>query len=142
MMSTALRRLTQVAAALALAGATVLVTHWAYPAGSVEIRLGRPYYSRAVGESTMFVTIDLTVTNVGAEPVQFDREHFLLIDDGGHRYRSDPSTHFLRNHFDIVTLPAGYQIQGATVFQIPPGRRAQALLFVTPTGQFVWFRLL
>jgi hypothetical protein len=140
-MPAVLRRLTQAAVALALAGATVITTHWAYPPGSVEITLGRPFYSRAVGESTMFVTIDLTVTNVGVEPLRFDREHFLLIDDSGHRYRSDPSTHFLRNHFDIVTLPAGYRIEGATVFQIPPGRRAQALLFVTPTGQFVLFRL-
>jgi hypothetical protein len=140
-MPAVLRRLTQVAVALALAGATVITTHWAYPPGNAEITLGRPFYSRAVGESAMFVTIDLTVTNVGAEPLQFDREHFLLIDDSGHRYRSDPSTHFLRNHFDIVTLPAGYRIQGATVFQIPPGHRATSLLFVTPTGQFVLFRL-
>jgi hypothetical protein len=140
-MQAGLRRASQAAIALALAGAAILVTQWAYPAGSVAIRVGHPYYSRAVGEELMFVTIDLTAQNVGADPIRFDRDHFLLIDDQGRRYRSDPSTHFLRNHFDVVTLPAGYSVQGATVFRIAPGRRAKLLLFVTQTGRFVVFRL-
>jgi len=137
----ALRRLTQVAVALTLAGLTILVTEWAYPAGSLSISLGRPYYSRAVADNTPYVTIDIALKNVGAEPVSLDREHFLLVDETGHRYASDPTTHFLRNHFDVVRIPAGTELKGATVFKIQPGRRAAWLLFVTPTGREAWLRL-
>ncbi len=136
-----LRRLMQAAVALALAGLTILVTEWAYPAGHVTIQVGSPYYSRAVGEDVAFVTIDITIRNVGAEAVHIDREHFLLVDETGRRYQSDPSTHFLRNHFDVLTLPAGHAVQGATVFKISPRHRAAWMLFVTSTGQTVWFRL-
>ncbi len=136
-----LRRLTQLTVALALAGLAILVTGWAYPAGSLSIRLGHPYYSRAVADNTPYVTIDITIKNVGAEPVSLDREHFLLVDETGHRYASDPSTHFLRNHFDVIAIPAGYELRGATVFKIDPGRRAVWLLFVTPTGREAWFQL-
>jgi hypothetical protein len=139
--STAVRRLGQIAVAVVLAGAVILVTEWAYPAGHLSVRLGRPYYSRAVGEAASYVTIDITLQNVGAEPVTIDREHFLLIDDTGRAWSSDPSTHFLRNHFDVLQIPAGYTIRGATVFKITPGRRAATMLFVTPTGQFVQLRL-
>ncbi len=135
------RRLTQVALALALAGVMVLVTQWAYPAGHLVVRLGPPHYSRAVADAAPFVTIDLTLRNVGAEPVRIDREHFLLVDDAGHTYRSDPATHFLRFHFDVITIPAGEEIRGATVFKIAPGRRAAEMLFVTPTEQVVRFRI-
>ncbi len=140
-MPRALRRLIQAATTLALAGAVVLMTEWAYPAGHVLIRIGRPYYSRAVGENAAYVSLDVTIKNIGTEPVRIDREHFLLIDDQGKSYTSDPSTHFLRNHFDLLTLPAGYEVKGATVFKIVPGSKAAHLLFVTPTGQFVQFRL-
>jgi hypothetical protein len=136
-----LRRLTQAAIALTLAGLTILVTEWAYPAGHLAIRLGQPFYSRAVADASPYVTIDITIKNVGAEPVLIDREHFLLVDNTGQRYASDPSTHFLQNHFDVVTIPAGYQLHGATVFKIAPGRRAAAMLFITNTGQIVRFRL-
>jgi hypothetical protein len=135
------RRLTQTAVALLLAGGAVLVTQWAYPAGHLTIRLGQPHYSRAVANNAPFVTIDIIIKNVGADPVRIDREHFLLVDETGHRYSSDPSTHFLRNHFDLITMPAGLELRGATVFKMIPGRRAAWLLFVTPTGQIVWFRL-
>lgn len=136
-----LRRLTQTAVALLLAGTAILVTEWAFPAGHLTIRLGQPHYSRAVADNAPFVTIDITVKNVGVEPVTLDREHFLLVDEAGHRYPSDPSTHFLRNHFDLITIPAGSELRGATVFKISPGTRAAWLLFVSPTGQIVWFRL-
>jgi hypothetical protein len=141
MMPRALRRLIQAATALALAGAVILITEWSYPAGHLLVRIGRPYYSRAVGESAAYVTLDVTIKNIGTEPVRIDREHFLLIDDQGKRYSSDPTTHFLRYHFDLLTLPAGDEVQGATVFKILPGRKAALMLFVTPTGQFVPFRL-
>jgi len=135
------RRLTQVGVALALAGVMGLVTQWAYPAGHLVVRLGPPHYSRAVADAAPFVTIDVTLRNVGAEPVRVDREHFLLVDDAGHIYGSDPATHFLRNHFDVITIPAGQEIQGATVFKTAPGVRAASIRFVTPTGQVVQFRL-
>lgn len=141
-MSRALRRLTQVAVALTLAGTAILVTQWAYPAGHLAIRIGRPNYSRAVADFSPYVTIDITLENVGAEPIRVDREHFLLVDNTGHRYEADAATHFLQYHFDVVTIPAGRKLSGATVFKIPPGHRAVAMLFVTPTGQIVRFRLL
>jgi len=90
----------------------------------------------------MYVTIDIAIKNVGADSVQIDREHFLLVDSTGRRYQSDPSTHFLANHFDVLTMPPGYAVRGATVFQIEPGHEAAALVFVSPTGEIVRFRLL
>jgi hypothetical protein len=72
--------------------------------------------------------------------VTVDREHFLLVDNARHVYRSDPSTHFLRNHFDVTTIPPLNDISGTTVFRILPGRTAAALIFVTQTGQIVHFR--
>ncbi len=136
-----IRRLTQIGIAFALAGATVLVTQWAYPAGHLVVHLGRPFYSRSVAEDVPYVTIDITLKNVGTEPIRIDRENFLLVDSTGHTYRSDPSTHFLQNHFDVVTIPAGTEIKGATVFKIAPGRHGAWLVFVTPTEQIVRFRL-
>jgi len=136
------RRLGQIAAGLALAAVTILVTEWAFPAGHLAITIGRPYYSRSVGETSMYVTIDIAIKNVGADSVQIDREHFLLVDSTGRRYQSDPSTHFLANHFDVLTMPPGYAVRGATVFQIEPGHEAAALVFVSPTGEIVRFRLL
>lgn len=135
------RRLVQLATALLLGSTVVLVTQWAYPAGRLAIDLGRPEYSRVVGESDVYVTIDLGLQNVGVDPVTIDREHFLLIDDRGQTYQSDPSTHFLRNHFDVTTILPAHDIRGATVFRIAPGRAAAELIFVTPTGQIVHFRL-
>jgi len=136
------RRLFQIAVGVTLAGVTILVTEWAFPAGHLAITIGHPYYSRTVGETSMYVTIDIAIKNVGADVVQIDREHFLLVDTTGRRYPSDPSTHFLANHFDLLTMPPGYRVEGATVFQIEPGHRAAAMVFVTPTGQIVRFRLL
>jgi Domain of unknown function (DUF4352) len=140
-MREAVRRVIQVAIALALAGASILVTEWAYPAGSLAIQVGRPYYSRDVGENAVFVTIDLTIKNVGAEPVRVDSEHFLLVDDAGHRYPTDPSMHLLRNHFNWLTMPAGYELHAVAVFKSAVGHRAAGMIYITPTGQFVWFRL-
>lgn len=140
-MREALRRVTQAAIALALAGTSILVTEWAYPAGSLAIQLGHPYYSRAVGEDAVFVSIDVTLTNVGAEPVRVDSEHFLLVDDAGHRYPTDPSMHLLRNHFNWLTMPAGYELHAVFVFKSAAGHRAARMIYITPTGQFVWFRL-
>jgi len=134
------RRLTRVAFGAALVGAVILVNGWAFPAGHLAIRVGQPHYSRAAGEPAMYVTIDISIRNVGADPVRIDREHFLLVDTAGHRYASDPSTHFLRNHFDVVTIPAGYSLEGATVFKITPGARVASMVFITPTGQIVRFR--
>jgi len=118
----------------------ILVNEWAFPAGHLSIRVGQPHYSRAEGETSMYVTIDIAIRNVGADPVRIDREHFLLVDTAGRRYASDPSTHFLRNHFDIITIPAGYSLDGATVFKITPGVRAASMVFITPTGQIVRFK--
>jgi len=139
--TTMMKRLLQLATALVLVSAVVLVTQWAYPAGHLAVHLGRPEYSRVVGEAEIYVTIDLRLVNVGIEPVTVDREHFLLVDSQGHTYRSDPSTHFLRNHFDVTVIPPLRDIQGATVFRIAPGRRAAELIFVTTTGQIAHFRL-
>lgn len=140
-MSTLTRRLTQLAAALLFGSAVVLVTQWAYPAGQLAIHLGHPEYSRVVGDADVYVTIDLELQNVGVEPVQVDREHFLLVDNTGATYRSDPSTHFLRNHFDITMILPLKKINGATVFKIAPGRTAAEMLFITTTGQIVRLRL-
>lgn len=140
-MTTLTKRLFQAATALILGSVVILVTQWAYPAGHLAIHLGRPQYSRNVGESDVYVTIDLRLNNVGVEPVRVDREHFLLVDDRRQVYRSDPSTHFLRNHFDVTTIPAAGEITGATVFKILQGRRAAELIFVTTTGQIVHLRL-
>ncbi|HEV2356017.1 MAG TPA: DUF4352 domain-containing protein [bacterium] len=140
-MTTITRRAFQLATALVLASTVVLVTQWAYPAGHLAIHLGRPEYSRVVGESDVYVMIDLRVQNVGVDPVSVDREHFLLVDTAGQMYQSDPSTHFLRNHFDVTTILPLHDIRGATVFRIGPGRTAGQLIFVTTTGQIVRFRL-
>lgn len=135
------RRLTQVATGVVIAAGVVLLTQWAYPAGNLSIRLGHPYYERAAGINSTLVTIDITLKNVGTSVVEIDRERFLVVDDTGHTYRSDPSTHFLRNHFDVLRLPPGRELRGATVFQLPQERTAARMMFITSTGQFVWFRL-
>ncbi len=135
------RRAYQLATALALASIVVLITEWAYPAGHLAIHLGRPEYSRTVGDTDIYVAIDLSLRNIGIEPVTVDREHFLLIDNLRHVYQSDPSTHFLRNHFDVTVIPPLKDISGTTVFRILPGRTAAELIFVTQTGQIVHFRL-
>lgn len=140
-MTTLTRRVLQLATALVLGSSVVLITQWTHPAGHLAIHLGRVEYSRMVGDSDVFATIDLSLRNVGAEPVTVDREHFLLVDDRRHTYMSDPSTHFLRNHFDVTTILPATEIQGATVFRIAPGRTATELIFITTTGQIVHFRL-
>jgi uncharacterized protein DUF4352 len=139
--TTMMQRLLQLATALVLASTVILVSQWAYPAGQLAIHLGRPEYSRMVGETDIYVTIDLRLTNVGIEPVTVDREHFLLVDDRQHTYQSDPSTHFLRNHFDVTVITPLHDVEGATVFRIAPGRTATELMFVTTTGQIAHFRL-
>ncbi len=135
------RRLRQTGIALALAGTTVLVTHWAYPAGHLAIQVGAPHYSRMVGDTAPYVSIDLTLSNVGIEPVRIDAEHFLLEDETGRRYHRDPETHFLQSHADTLLLPLAHTIQATTVFKLSPGHRAAWLVFVTSTGRTVRFRL-
>jgi hypothetical protein len=135
------RRFLQCATVAVLGSAIVLVSTWAFPPGHLAIHLGRPEYSRAVGEADVYVAIDLRVRNVGPDPVTIDREHFLLVDSRGRAYRSDPSTHFLRNHFDVTSIPPAAEIAGTTVFRIAAGRVVAELIFVTTTGQIVHFRL-
>jgi hypothetical protein len=135
------RRVLQCATVVVLASATILVTMWAFPAGHLAVHLGRPEYSRAVGEADIYVAIDLRVRNVGPDPITIDREHFLLVDNRGHTYLSDPSTHFLSNHFDVTVILPAREIEGTTVFRIAPGRTVAELIFVTATGQIVHFRL-
>jgi hypothetical protein len=134
---TAARRLTQAAIALALASTLVLITQWAYPTGHLAIRLGRPQYSRFVGGTNIYVSIALHVQNVGVEPVNVDREHFLLIDDRGHVYPSDPSSEFLAFHPAAMTVLPLEGLNGTLVFRLPAGRTAARLVFVTATGEIV-----
>ena len=135
------RRLTQGATILALAGVVILATQWAYPPGHLEIRVERPYYSRPVGDNALFVQIDITIKNVGADSVRVDGDHFILVDDLGTRYFRDPSTHFIRAHYNYLTMPAGYEFTATSIYKIAAGRRAAGMLFITDTGQSVWFRL-
>ena len=143
-MSVAARRLIQAAIALALASAVVLVTQWAYPIGHLAIHLGHPRYSRYVGESDLYVSIDVRLQNVGVDPVRVDREHFLLVDDQGHIYKSDVSSQisqFEQYHAAISTIMPLHDLRGRVVFRIPSGRTASKLLFVTTTGEIVHLRL-
>ena len=140
-MTAVLRRLRQLAIALAVASAVVLVTQWAYPIGHLAIHMERPRYSRFVGETDVYVSIDLRMQNVGVDPVRVDREHFLLIDDQGRIYRSDPSTQFVAFHAAATTILPLQQLQATIVFRLPAGRTASRLLFVTTTGEIVRLRL-
>ena len=135
------RRLFQTAVGVALAGVTILVTEWAFPAGHLAITIGHPYYSRTVGETSTYVTIDIRIKNVGADAVQIDREHFLLIDDQGRIYRSDPSTQFVAFHAAATTILPLQQLQATMVFRLPAGRTVSRLLFVTTTGEIVRIKL-
>ena len=135
------RRLVQAAVALAMASVVVLVTQWAFPAGHLAMHVGHPQYSRFVGESDLYVTIDLSVQNVGVEPVRVDREHFLLIDNLGHIYKTDASTQFEAYHAAVATVPPLRDLHAAVVFRLPAGRTASRLLFVTTTGEIVRIKL-
>lgn len=135
------RRLIQIAIALVLGSAVVLVTQWAYPVGHLAIHLGHPRASRFVGESEVYVSIDLNVQNVGVDPVRIDREHFLLVDDQGHIYRTDPSTQFEVYHAAVMTIFPLHDLHGTVVFRLPSGRTASRLLFVTTTGEIVRLKL-
>lgn len=135
------RRVTQGATALALAGVVILATQWAYPAGHLVIRIGSPYYSRIVGENPVFVEIDITMKNVGADVVRVDGEHFILVDDLGNRHPRDPSTHFIQNHYNFLAMPPGYEFTATSIFKLPPERKAAWILFVTGEGRNVLFRL-
>ena len=135
------RRLIQIAVALAMGSAVVLVTQWAYPIGHLAMHLGRPQYSRFVGESDLYVSIELNVQNVGVEPVRVDREHFLLIDNLGHIYKTDPSTQFEAYHAAVVTILPLHDLHATVVFRLPSGRTAARLLFVTTTGEIVRLKL-
>jgi hypothetical protein len=139
--TTLLRRLRQVAIGLAAASAVVLITQWAFPTGHLSIHLGRPQYSRFVGSSDLYVSIDLRIQNVGVDPVRVDREHFLLVDDQGRIYRSDPSTQFMAFHAAALTLLPLQHMQAHMVFRLPAGRAAARLLFVTTTGEIVRLKL-
>ena len=141
MMSLLVRRVTQGATTLALAGVVILTTQWAYPAGHLVIRIGSPYYSRTVGESPLFVQIDITMKNVGADVVRVDGEHFILVDDLGNRYPRDPSTHFIQNHYNFLAMPPGYEFTATSIYTLPPERKAAWILFVTGEGRSVLFRL-
>ena len=140
-MTALVRRLVQVAIALAMGSAVVLVTQWAYPVGHLSIHLGHPRFSRFVGESEVYVSIDLDVQNVGVDPVRVDREHFLLIDDQGHIYKTDPSTQFELYHAAATTILPLHDLHGTVVFRLPAGRTASRLLFVTTTGEIVRLKL-
>lgn len=118
-----------------------LVTQWAFPVGHLAIHLGRPQYSRFVGESDLYISIDLNVQNVGVEPVRVDREHFLLIDNLGHIYRSDASTQFEAYHAAVATILPLHDLHATVVFRLPAGRTASRLLFVTTTGEIVRIKL-
>lgn len=135
------RRLIQLAVALAMGSAVVLITQWAYPVGHLSIHLGHPQYSRFVGESDIYVSIALDVQNVGVEPVRVDREHFLLVDDQGHIVKSDASTQFEQYHAAATTIFPLHDLRGIIVFRLPPGRTASRLLFVTTTGEIVRLKL-
>ncbi len=135
------RYVAQGAITLALAGVVILTTQWAYPAGHLVIRMDPPYYSHAVGEDALYVQLDITMKNVGADAVRVDGEHFILIDNQGTRYPRDPSTHFISNHYDYLTMPPGYQFTATSIYKIPPERWAAWLLFVAGDGRNVRFRL-
>jgi uncharacterized protein DUF4352 len=136
-----MRRLTQLAIALAMGSTVVLVTQWAYPVGHLAIHLGHPEYSRFVGESALYVSIDLQLQNVGVDPVRVDREHFLLVDAQGHIYKTDDSTQFEAYHAAATTIFPLHNLRGTLVFRLPPGRAASRLLFVTTTGEIVRLKL-
>jgi hypothetical protein len=139
--STATRRLIQVAIALALGSAVALVTQWAYPVGHLSIHLGHPRYSRFVGESDLYASIDVVMENVGVDPVRVDREHFLLVDTEGHIYKTDASTQFEAYHAAATTIFPLHDLHGTLVFRLPSGRSASRLLFVTTTGEIVRVKL-
>ncbi len=136
-----LRRVSQGASALALAGAVILMTQWVYPAGHLVIRMDHPYISRAVGENAVYVQIDITMKNVGSDAVRVDGEHFILVDDLGNRYPRDPSTHFIRGHYDYLTMPPDFEFTATSIYKIPVERQPARMLFVTGTGENAWFRL-
>jgi hypothetical protein len=136
------RRLIQLAVALVLGSTVVLITHWAFPAGHLAIHLGRPQYSRFVGETNAFyVSVDMRVQNVGVDPVRVDRQHFLLVDNEGRIYPTDPSTEFEAFHAAATVIWPLRDLRGTVVFRLPPGRRASRLLFVTTTGEIVRIKL-
>jgi len=140
-MSTLARRLLQITIALAMGSTVVLVTQWAYPVGHLSIHLGHPQYSRFVGESDVYVSIDLDVQNVGVDPVRVDREHFLLVDDQGNIHKTDASTQFEVYHAAATTIFPLHGLHGTVVFRLPSGRTASRLLFVTTTGEIVRLKL-
>jgi hypothetical protein len=141
MMPKVMRRVTWGAMALALGGVVILTTQWAFPAGHLEIQVDRPYYSRTVGDNTLFVQVDITIKNVGADFVRVDGEHFILVDDVGNRYGRDLATHFIQSHYDYLTMPPGFEFTATSIYKMPLGRRAAWMLFITATGQNAWFRL-
>ncbi|HLW48975.1 MAG TPA: DUF4352 domain-containing protein [bacterium] len=141
-MSSAGRRFIQGAVALVLGSVLVLVTQWAFPAGHLAIHLGRPQYSRFVGEtSAQYVSIELRVQNVGVDPVRVDREHFLLVDNAGRIYQTDPSTMFEAFHAAATVIWPLHDLRGTVVFRLPPDRTAVRLLYVTTTGEIVRIKL-
>ena len=135
------RRLVQIAVALAMGSAVVLVTQWAYPVGHLSIHLGHPQYSRFVAASDTYVAIELNVQNVGVDPVRVDREHFLLVDDEGRIHKTDVSTQFEAYHAAATVIFPLHDLHGRLVFRLPSGRTASRLLFVTTTGEIVRLRL-
>lgn len=140
-MTTVTRRLIQLAIALAMGSVVVLVTQWAYPVGHLSIHLGHPQYSRFVGESDVYVAIDVNVQNVGVDPVRVDREHFLLIDNEGRIHKTDASTQFEAYHAAATTIFPLHGLHATVVFRLPSGRTASRLLFVTTTGEIVRLKL-
>lgn len=134
-------RLVQIAVALAMGSTVVLVTQWAYPVGHLSIHLSHPQYSRFVAAADLYVSIDLDVQNVGVDPVRVDREHFLLVDDQGHIYKTDVSTQFEAYHAAATTIAPLHNLHGRLVFRMPSGRMASRLLFVTTTGEIVRLKL-
>jgi uncharacterized protein DUF4352 len=139
--STLARRLIQIAVALAMGSTVVLVTQWAYPVGHLSMRLGHPQYARFVGESNVYVSIDLDLQNVGVDPVRVDREHFLLVDDQGNIHKTDALTQFEVGHAAAAVIYPLRNLHGTMVFRLPSGRTASRLLFVTTTGEIVRLKL-
>lgn len=140
-MTAVARRLTQLSIAVALGSAVVLVTQWVYPVGHLAIHLDRPRYSRFVGESALYVSIDLRVQNLGVEPIRVDREHFLLVDDQGRIDRTGASTQFVAYHAAATTIQPLHDLRARVVFRLPAGRTASRLLLVTKTGEIVRIKL-
>jgi hypothetical protein len=83
----------------------------------------------------------MRVQNVGVDPVRVDRQHFLLVDNDGRIYQTDPATQFEAFHAAATVIWPLRDLRGTIVFRLPPDRTASRLLFVTTTGEIVRIKL-